>query len=176
MHSRLARMMCVVLMSAAISTSAKGTSVTGPQAVPPIAEDDWVALGARIHGAFGSYVALGVQIGLDSLARLHAGRAGVDVTVIDGPEAPCACIADGLMLATGATPGRGTLRVSAGLAPKDVFAIIEIKTLPDGEILRVLVPADARTLLDRVNTLPAEQRLAAIRAAQPGQLFHFESR
>jgi hypothetical protein len=34
--------------------------------------DEWVALGARVHGGFGGFIPLGIRIGLDALDRLHA--------------------------------------------------------------------------------------------------------
>ena len=29
--------------------------------------EEWIALGARIHGAFGSFIPLGIKIGLDAV-------------------------------------------------------------------------------------------------------------
>jgi hypothetical protein len=34
--------------------------------------DEWVALGARVHGAFGAFIPLGIEIGLDAAKRLDA--------------------------------------------------------------------------------------------------------
>jgi hypothetical protein len=34
--------------------------------------DEWVALGARVHGGFGAFIPLGIRIGLDALDRLQA--------------------------------------------------------------------------------------------------------
>src|SRR5262245_13103841 len=34
--------------------------------------EEWVALGARVHGAFGAFIPLGIKIGLDAMKRLDA--------------------------------------------------------------------------------------------------------
>jgi hypothetical protein len=36
---------------------------------------EWIELGARVHGGFGAFIPLGIRIGLDALARLDASRA-----------------------------------------------------------------------------------------------------
>jgi len=32
--------------------------------------DEWVTLGARVHGGFGAFIPLGILIGLDAVKRL----------------------------------------------------------------------------------------------------------
>lgn len=32
--------------------------------------EEWIRLGGRVHGGFGSYIALGIRIGLDAMKRL----------------------------------------------------------------------------------------------------------
>ena len=34
--------------------------------------EEWIALGARVHGAFGAFIPLGIKIGLDATKRLNA--------------------------------------------------------------------------------------------------------
>jgi hypothetical protein len=34
--------------------------------------EEWVALGARVHGGFGAFIPLGIRIGLDAVKRLDA--------------------------------------------------------------------------------------------------------
>ena len=34
--------------------------------------EEWVTLGARVHGAFGAFIPLGIKIGLDAVKRLNA--------------------------------------------------------------------------------------------------------
>jgi hypothetical protein len=33
--------------------------------------EEWIALGARVHGAFGAFIPLGIKIGLDAVKRLE---------------------------------------------------------------------------------------------------------
>ena len=35
--------------------------------------DEWIALGARIHGAFGPFIPVGIRIGLDAVDKLKPG-------------------------------------------------------------------------------------------------------
>ncbi len=41
--------------------------------------EQWITLGARVHGAFGSFLPVGIRIGLDALKRLDAKPRGVTV-------------------------------------------------------------------------------------------------
>ena len=34
--------------------------------------EEWIVLGARVHGGFGSFIPLGIKIGLDAVERLKA--------------------------------------------------------------------------------------------------------
>ena len=34
--------------------------------------DEWIALGAKVHGGFGAFIPLGIKIGLDAVKRLNA--------------------------------------------------------------------------------------------------------
>ena len=67
---------------------------------------EWIELGARVHGAFGAFIPLGIHIGLDAKERIKAEPRGLTVTYYTGEKAPCPCIADGVMLATNASPGQ----------------------------------------------------------------------
>jgi formylmethanofuran dehydrogenase subunit E len=84
-------------------------------------------LGARIHGGFGPFIPVGIRIGLDALTRLKAEPRTVTVTYFSGEKAPCPCIADGVMIATQASPGQGTLRVASEKAPAGLLAVIEVR-------------------------------------------------
>ena len=37
--------------------------------------DEWIKLGARVHGGFGAFLPAGIRIGLDALERFKADRA-----------------------------------------------------------------------------------------------------
>src|SRR5262245_66553287 len=69
----------------------------------------WIELGARVHGAFGAFIPIGIRIGLDAKERIKAEPRGLAVTYYTGEKAPCPCIADGVMLASNTSPGQGTL-------------------------------------------------------------------
>jgi formylmethanofuran dehydrogenase subunit E len=102
----------------------------------------WIELGTRIHGGFGAFIPAGIRIGLDALERLKAERRGVTVVFYSGERSPCPCIADGVMLATQASPGQGTLQVAAEKAPAGLLAVMVIRDRKTGAGLRYSV-ADA---------------------------------
>src|ERR1700730_5649623 len=89
--------------------------------------DEWVTLGARIHGGFGSFISVGVRIGLDRLQRLNAKPREVRVVYYDSNEAPCACLADGVAIATVASVGQRTLQIAPEKAPPGVMAEIIVR-------------------------------------------------
>jgi formylmethanofuran dehydrogenase subunit E len=70
--------------------------------------DEWIALGARVHGAFGSFIPLGIKIGLDATERLKAHPRELSVTYYDSDKSPYACFADGIAIATYASVGQHT--------------------------------------------------------------------
>jgi hypothetical protein len=37
--------------------------------------EEWVKLGARVHGGFGAFIPVGIRIGEDAMKRLNARRA-----------------------------------------------------------------------------------------------------
>jgi formylmethanofuran dehydrogenase subunit E len=102
-------------------------------------KDEWIALGARIHGAFGPFIPVGIRIGLDAKEKLHADPRGLTVTYYNGIKPPCPCVADGVMIATQTSPGQGTLQVSPEKAPDGMMAVILIKNRKTGEGLRYTI-------------------------------------
>ena len=46
--------------------------------------DEWVTLGARVHGGFGAFIPLGIKIGLDAVKRLDAKPRELTVLYYDG--------------------------------------------------------------------------------------------
>jgi formylmethanofuran dehydrogenase subunit E len=109
--------------------------------VPGHAEtkDEWITLGARIHGAFGPFIPVGIRIGLDAVDKLKAEPRGLIVTYYNGTKPPCPCIADGVMIATQAGPGQGTLQISPEKTPDGLMAVIVIKNRKTGEGLRYTI-------------------------------------
>jgi formylmethanofuran dehydrogenase subunit E len=103
--------------------------------------EEWVALGARVHGGFGSFVPVGIRIGLDALKRLDAAPRGVTVIYYSGPKAPCPCPADGIAIATMASAGQGTLHVSPDKAPEGVLGVAEIRSKATGAGVRYTIAA-----------------------------------
>jgi formylmethanofuran dehydrogenase subunit E len=105
-------------------------------------KDEWIALGARIHGAFGALIPVGIRIGLDAVERLKPEPRGLSVVYYSGAKAPCPCVADGIMLATHTSPGQGTLQIASEPAPSGMAAVIAIKNRKTGEGIRYTVPDD----------------------------------
>ncbi|MGA7486076.1 MAG: formylmethanofuran dehydrogenase subunit E family protein [Xanthobacteraceae bacterium] len=110
-------------------------SVLAPAARAEMPEQ-WIELGTRVHGGFGAFIPAGIRIGLDALARLKAERRGVSVTFYSGEKSPCPCIADGVMLATQASPGQGTLQVAAEKAPAGLLAVVVVRDRKTGAAVR----------------------------------------
>jgi formylmethanofuran dehydrogenase subunit E len=102
----------------------------------------WIELGARVHGAFGAFIPVGIRIGLDAKERIKADPRGLTVTYYTGEKAPCPCIADGVMLATNASPGQGTLVIAPEKAPAGMLAVVVVRNRKTGEGFRYTV-ADA---------------------------------
>jgi formylmethanofuran dehydrogenase subunit E len=109
--------------------------------VPAQAETpaQWIELGARVHGAFGAFIPIGIRIGLDAKARLKTDPRGLTVTYYTGEKAPCPCIADGVMLATDASPGQGTLVIAPEKAPAGILAVAIVRNRKTGEGFRYTV-------------------------------------
>jgi formylmethanofuran dehydrogenase subunit E len=114
--------------------------VTGNPACSETPEE-WVALGTRVHGGFGTFIPVGIRIGEDALQRLGAVRRGVTVDYSSGPDAPCPCVADGIAIATEASVGQGTLRVAPEKSPSGTFGVAVIRDKKTGKGWRYTIPA-----------------------------------
>ncbi|MGC8711468.1 MAG: formylmethanofuran dehydrogenase subunit E family protein [Leptodesmis sp.] len=137
--------------------------------------DQWVELGRRVHGGFGSYIALGIRIGLDAMQRLEAAPRNLDITYYNGAIAPCPCVADGIMIATTSTPGQNLLRVAATPSPEGTFGVAEIRDHKTGRMLRYSIPAAAKAQLDAWNqNTTGQQRYDAVMSASETTLFSVE--
>ena len=95
--------------------------------------EQWIELGARVHGAFGAFIPVGIRIGLDAREQLKADPRGLTVVYYSGEKPPCPCIADGVMLATVASPGQGTLQISPEKAPPGFMAVVIIRNRKTGQ-------------------------------------------
>ena len=89
--------------------------------------EEWITLGARVHGGFGAFIPVGIRIGLDALQRLNAKPREVTVVYYDSDKAPCACVADGVAIATVSSVGQRTLQIAPEKAPAGAIAVIIIR-------------------------------------------------
>lgn len=138
--------------------------------------EEWVELGRRVHGAFGSYVALGIRIGLDAIERLDAQPGELTVIYQDGPFTPCPCVADGIMIATVATPGQNSLKVVPSTVNIDTFGVAIITHKKTGKSLQYIIPKTTRSLLDDWNdNLTERKRYEAVMNATEESLFSVKS-
>ena len=103
--------------------------------------EEWIALGERVHGGFGALIPLGIRIGLDALEKLDAKPREVTVTYFDGEGTPCPCVVDGIMIATAASPGQKTLRMSPDSAPSGLMGVAVIQHRKTGRTVRYEIPA-----------------------------------
>jgi formylmethanofuran dehydrogenase subunit E len=130
--------------------------IIGIAALPPgklsaETREEWIALGTRVHGGFGSYIPAGIRIGLDAFDRLHAKPREVSVTFYDSDKAPCACLADGIAIATMATVGHRSLHIAPEKAPQGALAAIVIKHKSTGAALRYTVSEEWLSKLAAIN-------------------------
>jgi formylmethanofuran dehydrogenase subunit E len=129
-------------------------------------EQEWIVLGARIHGAFGPFIPVGIRIGLDAADRLKADPRGLTVTYYNGAKPPCPCVADGIMIATQASPGQGTLQISPEQAPDGAMAVIVFKNRKTGEGLRYTIADEwLPKILSWIKFNPATRYQSAMSAA-----------
>lgn len=134
----------------------------------------WIALGKRIHGGFGSFIALGIRLGLDADKRLKAAPRELDVSYFSSTSAPCPCVADGLMISTRATPGQGSLRVLDLPNAPQTLGIALIKNKRTGQTLRYVIPRSALTILDAANKKSERARYDAIMNSAQNKLFRVQ--
>jgi hypothetical protein len=113
--------------------------------------DEWVALGARVHGAFGAFIPLGIKIGLDAVKRLDAKPRELTVLYYDSDSSPCACFADGIAIATYASVGQRTLTVSPEKAPAGAAAVILIRPRQGGPGFKYTISMAALAKLGPMN-------------------------
>ena len=113
--------------------------------------EEWITLGARVHGAFGAFIPLGIKIGLDAVDRLHAKPRELTVLYYDSDASPCACFADGIAIATYASIGQRTLTIASEKAPQGDAAVIVIRPRQGGPGLKYTIPMSALAKLGPMN-------------------------
>jgi formylmethanofuran dehydrogenase subunit E len=112
---------------------------------------EWATLGARVHGMYGAFIPLGIKIGLDASDRLKAGPRELSVLYFDNPAAPCACFADGIAIATTASPGQRSLVIATEKAPDGAAAVIVIRPRKGGAGLKYTIPMASLPKLGAIN-------------------------
>jgi formylmethanofuran dehydrogenase subunit E len=113
--------------------------------------EEWITLGARVHGGFGAFIPLGIKIGLDAVSRLHAKPRELTVLYFDSDQSPCACFADGIAIATYASVGQRTLTIAAEKAPAGDAAVIVIRPRQGGPGFKYTIPVAALAKLGPMN-------------------------
>jgi hypothetical protein len=114
--------------------------------------EEWVKLGARVHGGFGSFIPVGIRIGEDAMKRLDAKPRELAVVFYQGEGVPCPCSIDGVMLAIGASPGQGSAQVAAEKSPPGTFAVVMIRPRKGGDGLKYTVPISHLPKLGQINS------------------------
>lgn len=125
----------VALALALCSIGIAGVAPASAQQTP----EEWIVLGRRVHGGWGTFVPVGIRIGLDAVQRLDAKHRELTVTYYDSDKAPCACVADGIMIATSASPGQRSLIIAADKAPAGAMAAVVIRHKKTGKAFRYTV-------------------------------------
>ena len=144
----------------------------GPIAETPPAERDlWISLGSRIHGGFGSLIAVGIRLGEDARQRLQAAPRELDVTYYSGKAAPCPCVSDGIMIATYTSPGQRSLRVAAEPAADGEFGRAVIVHRPTGRGLEYVIPQMSAPAMLAANKGTSVERWDAIMNMPEDQIF-----
>ena len=129
--------------------------------------EEWITLGARVHGAFGAFIPLGIKIGLDAVNRLHAKPRELTVLYYDSDASPCACFADGIAIATQASVGQRTLSIAPDKAPPGDAAVIVIRPRTGGPGFKYTIPINALGKLGQMNKdLDLRGRYDAVMAAE----------
>jgi hypothetical protein len=129
--------------------------------------EEWIALGARVHGAFGSFIPLGIKIGLDAVNRLNAKPRELAILHYDSHASPCACFADGIAIATYAFVGQRTLTIAPEKAPPGMAAVIVIRPRQGGAGLKYVIPMSALAKLGPMNKdLDPRGRFDAVMATE----------
>jgi len=128
--------------------------------------EEWITLGARVHGGFGAFIPLGIRIGLDAVSRLNAKPRELTVLYYDSDKSPCACFADGIAIATYASVGQRTLTISPEKAPEGAIALAVIRPRSGGSGFKYTIPVSALAKLGPMNkNLDQRSRYDAVMAA-----------
>lgn len=166
------RLVSIVALSMLLTISGAARAHDEPlDKLPPAERDTWIELGSRVHGGFGSLIALGIRIGYDALHVLNARPREVDVTYYSGEKAPCPCVVDGILVATSASPGQNSLRVASEPAGPEEFGRAVIRHKKTGATVEYSIPMSAGPVFRDLNKLPVVARWDGIMKAQEQTIF-----
>src|SRR5262249_44928946 len=113
--------------------------------------EEWVKLGARVHGGFGAFIPVGIRIGEDAMKRLNAQPRELSVVYYSGEGVPCPCSVDGVMLAVTASPGKGSLQAAEENSPTGPLAVVITRPRKGGDGLKYTVPMYHMAKLGEIN-------------------------
>jgi formylmethanofuran dehydrogenase subunit E len=111
--------------------------------------EEWITSGARVHGAFGAFIPLGIKIGLDAVQRLRAKPRELTILYFDSDQSPCACFADGVAIAT--YTSLRTVTMAAEKAPAGAAAVIVIRPRKGGPGYKYTIPLASLAKLAEMN-------------------------
>jgi hypothetical protein len=147
------------LLLAAVALGGFLAPLTGTAATPV----EWIRVSEQVYGEFNTFIAIGIRIGLDALQRLDAKPGDVHVTYINGAKTPCACVADGVMIATRATPGREAIDVARVFVRPDLMGAVIVSEYKTGKRLRYdIAAAHLPKLIEWNKTLDPAGRYSAV--------------
>jgi formylmethanofuran dehydrogenase subunit E len=138
--------MRLVAIAYAMMTLLISSSVTRAES-----PEEWAKLGARVHGGYGSFIPLGVRIGLDAVERLKAKPRELSLYYHDSDKAPCAFFADGVAIATVASVGQRTVTIMPEKAPDGAAAIIVVRPRKGGVGFKYTIPMSSLPRLRKMN-------------------------
>lgn len=152
-------------MRAILTAAALSIACLGPaHAQTP---DEWIALGTKVHGGFGSFIPLGIKIGIDAAQRLKAKPRELSVVYYDSKQSPCACFADGIAIATTTSVGQRSLMIAPEAAPDGAAAVAVLRPRSGGPGFRYTIPLASLDRLRPMNqTLDPRGRYDAVMAAE----------
>jgi pyrimidine-specific ribonucleoside hydrolase len=122
--------------------------------------EEWKAalLTNELHRHLGIYSLVGVKMGIRARELLDASLDDLRVESHAGLRPPMSCLTDGLQVATGATLGRGTIRIEANdPAPEAIFTKGKLRTqLVLKDEVRSRIRFDVGTAVDQFGNLTPE--------------------
>ena len=158
--------------SSFLATSLLALALAAPSMVSAQTPEQWISWGDRVHGGFGSLIALGVIVGQDALARLDAERRDLAVDYTDGPQSPCACVIDGIAVAVSASVGQRTLRLESERTESGLLARIRFTRRSDARSLVYEIPQPILAVMAAINRDPDPlERWRAVNAIDRASLF-----